>query len=255
MNIIINQNPKIMKKTMLFIFSFIFTIAFSNLVFAQQECDVMLESIKGEYIGGCKKGLAHGEGTSTGTDMYSGKFKKGLPHGEGKYTYASGEFYVGNFKEGKKSGMGKFKLADGTIAKEGIWEDDEFIKEQDLPDYKIGMRRNALNVAIRELGGDENKIDIVLVRDGRETTTNVHDLMVVANSGVQYKNDHSIMYKDMLFPFKANVKFKSVGKFTSSVAGDTKHGEQNSHNAVQMPETAVEFQILEEGNWEVRIKY
>jgi hypothetical protein len=244
-----------MKKALFIIINFVFILSFSNNGFAQQECDVLLESIKGEYVGGCKKGLAHGEGTSAGTDTYQGKFKKGFPHGQGTYTWASGESYVGNFKEGKKSGLGKFKLADGTIAKEGVWGDDEFIKEQDVPDYRIGMRRNVLNVAIRELGGDDYKIKIVLVRDGRESTTNVNDLMIVANSGVQQKNDQAIIYRDMLYPFKANVKFKSAGKFSKSTVTGTGSDARMSTSVAQMPESVVEFEILEAGNWEIRIKY
>jgi hypothetical protein len=244
-----------MKRILYFALSMVLVLLFSKLTFSQQECEVLLESIKGQYAGGCKKGLAHGEGTSTGTDTYAGKFKKGFPHGQGTYTWESGEFYVGNFIMGKKSGLGKFKLADGTIAKEGIWENDEFKKEQDIKDYRIGMKRNVLNVVIRDRGGEEDKVEIVLVRDGRESTDNIHDLMIVTSGGIEQKSLKSIVYKEVIYPFKANVKFKSVGKFTKSVAGNAQLGIQNKWDATQMPETTVEFEILEKGNWEVRIKY
>jgi hypothetical protein len=243
-----------MKKLLVFL-GFVFLYTISNVAIAQQECDVLLESIKGEYVGPCKKGLANGVGTSIGTDTYNGKFKKGFPHGQGTYTWASGEFYVGNFIQGKKSGLGKFKLADGTIAKEGIWENDEFVKEQDIPDYRIGMRKNILNVAIRDVGSDEEKVEIILLRDGRESTDNIHDLMVVTSGGIEQKTLKSLVYKDVVFPFKANVKFKSVGKFTKSISGNPQAGIQNKWDEAHYTETAVEFEILEKGNWEVRIKY
>lgn len=244
-----------MKKLSVLLVIVVYIIGLTNIVNAQEDCKVLLEPIKGTYTGDCKKGLANGEGTAIGTDSYTGKFKKGLPHGEGVYTFSTGEIYVGSFKDGQKSGMGKLKLADGTIAKEGLWKEDQFFREQDVPDYKIGMRRNVVSITIRDLGGDDDKIDIILSRDGRESTENVHDLMVVANSGVEQRTQKSIVYREMMYPFKANVKFKSVGKFTPTTAGDTKMGEKNSFEATQMPESVVDFEILEKGNWEVRIKY
>jgi len=243
-----------MKKFTMFLTALLFLTFGKNAISQETDCKVLLEPISGTYIGDCKKGLAHGEGVAKGTDIYSGKFKKGLPDGEGVYTFADGGVYIGSFNEGKKSGLGKFKLPDGTIAKEGIWENDEFVKEQDVPDYRIIVRRNVLNVSIRELGGDENRVEIVMVRDGRESTSNIHDLMIVTNSGVQFKDDHSVVYKDMVYPFTANVKFKAVGKFTSSTLSDKKGASYQSEN-VQMPESVVEFEIKEQGNWEVRIKY
>lgn len=245
-----------MRTTMNFIFTIFFMLSFSNAIWAQQEdCKVLLEDISGEYVGDCKKGLAHGEGVAKGKDVYSGKFKKGLPHGEGKYTWESGQYYVGSFKNGQKSGHGKYKLADGTIMKEGIWKDDEFFKEQDIPDYKIGMRRNIINASIRNLGGESDRIEIVLVRDGRESTINVHDLMIVASGGVQRKTNSSIVYEDMVYPFKCNVKFKAPGRMSSTTVTGMGSNEKMTTDITQMPEVAVEFEILEKGNWEVRIKY
>jgi len=244
-----------MKKLSL-LFIIVFTFIVSGHILAQEtECKVLLEPISGQYIGDCKSGLAHGEGVAKGTDIYSGTFKKGLPHGEGIYTFADGGIYVGSFKEGKKSGLGKLKLADGTVVKEGVWKDDEFDREQEVPDYKIILKRNVLNVTIRDLGGEENKVDIILIRDGRESTTNVHDLMVTANSGVQYTDNHSIVYKDILYPFRANVKFKAAGKFSSTTVTGMGADEKMTTQITQLPESAIEFEIVEKGNWEVRIKY
>ena len=63
-----------------------------------QECNVMLDSLKGSYIGEYRKGLANGTGTATGTDSYTGQFKNGYPDGNGKYTRKNGE-YKGKFEK------------------------------------------------------------------------------------------------------------------------------------------------------------
>ena len=59
-------------------------------------CEVLMESIKGTFTGGCSGKKANGEGKSTGVDSYDGTFKKGLPNGTIKYTQQNGE-------EGRKS--------------------------------------------------------------------------------------------------------------------------------------------------------
>jgi len=48
-----------------------------------QSCEVKVDSLKGQYTGGCRKGLANGNGTATGIDSYTGDFKNGYPEGEG----------------------------------------------------------------------------------------------------------------------------------------------------------------------------
>ena len=53
----------------------------------QENCKVLMADIEGEYIGGCKDGLAEGKGLSKGKHRYEGDFKKGLPHGNGKILY------------------------------------------------------------------------------------------------------------------------------------------------------------------------
>jgi hypothetical protein len=112
---------------------------------AQNDCKVLLETISGEYSGGCKKGLADGEGTAKGVDTYVGEFKKGLPHGTGTYTWANGDVYVGEFKKGLKEGKGKLtvNLGDGQKKEQdGYWNKDKY----------IGLSKNPYEIVTRSTG-------------------------------------------------------------------------------------------------------
>src|SRR6185503_19686974 len=71
-----------------------------------QSCEVKVDSLKGQYTGGCRKGLANGNGTATGIDSYTGDFKNGYPEGEGKYTWKNGSTYEGSWKHGLFDGKG-----------------------------------------------------------------------------------------------------------------------------------------------------
>ena len=104
------------------------------------------------YAGEWKDDKRHGQGTFIWADgeKYVGEYKDGKRTGKGTYTYASGDKYVGEYKDGVKSGQGTYiyangfkeigewadgKLngyairydADGSVLKEGIWKDDEFL--------------------------------------------------------------------------------------------------------------------------------
>ena len=62
---------------------FYFLTIFITPTVLSQSCDVKVDSLKGQYTGGCKNGEANGNGTATGTDSYTGNFKNGYPDGEG----------------------------------------------------------------------------------------------------------------------------------------------------------------------------
>ena len=46
------------------------------------DCKATKAEISGTYVGGCKKGLVHGNGIAQGIDRYEGQFIKGLPSGK-----------------------------------------------------------------------------------------------------------------------------------------------------------------------------
>ena len=61
-------------------------------------------------------------------DVVESEWVKGLSHGQGVYFFASGSKYIGEFKNDSINGKGVFILFNGNI-NEGIYENDEFIKE------------------------------------------------------------------------------------------------------------------------------
>ena len=122
-----------------------------------QDCKVLYPSLKGEYVGKCKKGLAHGQGKAVGVDSYEGRFKKGLPDGYGVYTYsASGDIYKGSWKEGKQEGKGVLYLKgsenDQLI---GYWKNDKYAGKTKPVAYKVTKMTSVLVTRLKRM---ENKI-------------------------------------------------------------------------------------------------
>src|SRR6266700_3187705 len=92
-----------------------FLVIFITTNVLSQSCDVNVDSLKGQYAGGCKNGVAEGNGTSAGTDSYTGNFKNGYPDGEGKYTWKNGSTYEGSWKMGLFDGNGTLtKVSNST---------------------------------------------------------------------------------------------------------------------------------------------
>lgn len=74
-------------------------------------CKVNDPDISGDYSGGCKDGLAHGEGVAKGRDEYRGTFHRGDAHGFGVYSWGDSskwatERYEGWHFSGARSGYG-----------------------------------------------------------------------------------------------------------------------------------------------------
>jgi len=90
----------------------------------QSDCKVIKAEISGTYEGGCKKGLAQGNGIAQGIDRYEGQFIKGLPSGRGTYKWASGVYYEGEWKNGLREGEGKMVYPDSIVS--GIWKEDKY---------------------------------------------------------------------------------------------------------------------------------
>jgi hypothetical protein len=90
-----------------------------------------------KYVGELKDGKKHGQGTyyfladdDFKGDKYVGEYKDGKPNGQGTYTYANGRRDVGEFKDGVLNGYAVQYRSDGSIIKEGIFKDDEFLYAQ-----------------------------------------------------------------------------------------------------------------------------
>jgi MORN repeat len=86
-----------------------------SLSVAAEPCKVLDPELQGSYEGGCRDGLAHGEGIARGsTAVYEGEFKRGLKHGRGSKHWAWGDSYEGEFRNDKKEGLGVYTWGRGS---------------------------------------------------------------------------------------------------------------------------------------------
>ena len=132
-----------------------------------QDCEVKVPAIADAYDGDCKKGVAHGTGTATGTDTYTGEFKKGLPHGQGIYTWASGDIYDGAFEKGEKHGEGMLVFAETGLKQKGYWNEDEYIGAEKDP-YTIVQKSNSiLRVSFKRESADQDQLKFAFTRLGK----------------------------------------------------------------------------------------
>ncbi len=167
---------------------FTFSILFAIHGYTQDNCKVQLEAIAGSYEGGCKKGLADGQGTAKGVDTYIGEFKKGLPHGTGTYTWSNGDVYVGEFKKGLKEGPGDITivLAEGQKKEQkGYWANDKYIGESQHPYEILNRSPEILSIRISETenpANDGNAIFIEILHKGRVQQSARFGLTVNAGS-------------------------------------------------------------------------
>lgn len=93
-----------------------------NAVSPVAACRVLSQNLADSYSGGCKNGLAHGEGMAKGAHEYRGMFADGKPHGKGAYSWQNGDRYEGDWFDGKMHGRGSLVEAGGDKY-EGDWLD------------------------------------------------------------------------------------------------------------------------------------
>ncbi len=205
-----------------------------------QKCKVKLANLQGEYRGGCKKGLASGQGSAKGKHIYTGEFKKGYPDGEGKYIWSGDDYYEGSFKKGKRNGFGKhYMIVDGKSSFiEGYWRNDAYIGKQLKRQECITITKTGIDRVIYKYRGDlpvKNVINILFKRGGRTIRTDINIQSCIGSSGEFISlNDYHFEYMD--FPFTANLTFSAPGKMlTMSMLGSLK------------------FKIVEPGSWDVII--
>lgn len=103
-------------------------------------CKVLNVDTSMSYLGGCKNGLAHGEGVAKGRDVYRGAFSNGNNHGFGIYEWGSkskwgGDRYEGEWNNGHRTGYGEYssnntlahsKLENGRHVQRGMFNDRVF---------------------------------------------------------------------------------------------------------------------------------
>jgi len=194
-------------KKLLFIISF---ALLNNISFAQ-DCNVLLDGLKGEYEGECKKGVANGSGTAKGTDTYTGEFKKGLPHGFGKYTWANGDEFDGEWVKGKKYGKGRMFYASDDVTEKivsGYWVKDEYIGKYEKP-YKVWSKSPLVTGVRADKNGDNNEIRIVVNAKG-QTVTNLqlNITPTVGFFGQKINSSNYMTIDNVQFPFRAVFEFQ-----------------------------------------------
>lgn len=204
--------------------------------FGQDSCKVLLSNISDVYVGGCKNGLAHGDGIARGIDEYEGQFKKGLPHGVGTYKWKNGDIYKGKWRKGMKHGKGVFSFGnEGQLqVMSGIWKNDEYIgKEKTIP-YTQGHIMNLERFSVNRLG-DGNKVMLLFYYMGK-TGQLPDDLIFRMESGMSKQQGHSVGYEDVIFPAKILITYSVPDKLGRGL----------------MIPIRFEITINEPGNWEIK---
>jgi len=135
-----------------------------------QNCFVAIDSLKGEYVGDCKKGKADGKGTATGTDSYTGEFKAGYPNGFGKYTWKNGNWYEGQWKNGAFNGKGTLSTInknkegkDSVIVTTGIWKEGNYVDNSELsksPFSVMALTNNVNDFSMKKLSDNSNQLTV-----------------------------------------------------------------------------------------------
>ncbi|MEL6534225.1 MAG: hypothetical protein AAFQ98_02375 [Bacteroidota bacterium] len=185
-------------------------------LFAQEACEVKIQELVGSYEGGCRRGVAHGTGTASGTDAYTGTWKKGFPDGSGTYTYASGDEYVGEFKKGRRNGEGTLTYVNGE-EKKGFWKDDEYIGEYEKP-YKVTSPPNGVNYLLTNRGDNTNRVATQIRRNGAQVP--VQNLSYVADNGLQYEISTEFGWENVEYPVNININYviqDQMGSGTNNV--------------------------------------
>ncbi len=187
----------------------------SSQLYSQSECKVLIPEISGQYIGKCKKGLAHGKGLAIGIDRYEGSFKNGYPYGKGIYTWANGEIYNGEWEDGKRNGIGDFtyELEGKAAFLSGIWEDDEYvgaIPEKPKVLSSIGIERFSF-----QRQGDGTQITINLFING-SINAGVEDYSVITSSGTPFRSGNAFGVQSITYPLTCKVSYYSWNKMHTS---------------------------------------
>ncbi|MEO5350302.1 MAG: hypothetical protein H7836_11735 [Magnetococcus sp. YQC-3] len=86
-----------------------------NSEMSESSCYIENADLRGEYIGKCVDGKAHGQGIAKGKNTYSGNFYKGKMHGKGEIKFSNGSTYYGDVVFGNITGKGKMTTVDGRI--------------------------------------------------------------------------------------------------------------------------------------------
>ena len=219
-----------------------------------QSCDVNVDSLKGQYTGGCKNGEANGNGTATGTDSYTGNFKNGYPDGEGKYTWKNGSTYEGSWKNGLFDGVGTLNKVDNTTGKSinmsGFWKKGNYVGKHDKPYVVHTLTNNVTDVSVRKIhnNGSEVTINVKSITGGASNVEYQHlpktrlvDIQQIEGRFEQQVADESASLISNKYTFR-NVTFPFYAIFSFETKNDTKFDSEK-----------VGVELFEDGTWNIQV--
>ncbi|MEN8229313.1 MAG: hypothetical protein ABFS38_14235 [Bacteroidota bacterium] len=225
-------------KTTYFKTSLYMLILFSgSIIYAQNECKVLIPEISGSYTGGCKKGLAHGKGSAVGIDSYEGRFSKGFPNGSGTYRWADGAVYEGEWSKGVRDGKGSMSYpTDGLDSiVTGIWKDDTYLGKELIPPYQITMSRGVIRSSIRKINEMGTGFRVAIYLAGK-FNNDVEDFTMVCDSGEEYTSGRFIAIQNAILPYSVSIKYRTWNALHTSQS-----------------EVVFEFTINDPGTYEVSL--
>jgi hypothetical protein len=225
-----------------------------------QSCIVNVDSLKGQYLGECKKGKANGTGAATGIDSYKGNFKNGYPEGYGKYIWKNGNWYEGNWEKGLFDGEGSLHTISKGNAKEfieqkGFWKRGDYIGINKEP-FLIDIFSNKIsNVEVYKVANTGDNIIITV----KSTTGGGSTLL----GGSQIKTESSTILVSNTIA-KASLRAIEVQKGSYSMkVEDTQSPIKNKYTLLQVVYPVILFlsietervkvEIFEKGNWTINI--
>ncbi len=177
----------------------------------QKQCKVLLEGISETYEGGCRAGLAHGQGVAAGVDRYEGRFRRGLPHGQGTYFWANGDLYQGQWINGERHGEGSFFYSEGEESREltGRWQNDEFVGERRQTPYTTGHIMNLKRYNLNRT--DDGNMVLVTYYTHNRITSPPRDYIFQINSGSSIRVGQSAGFENVIFPAIITITYTHEG--------------------------------------------
>ena len=185
-----------------------------------------------KYDGEWKDNEQHGEGTKTyyNGDMYVGEWKFGKYNGQGTYFFDNREMEVGQWKDGQLNGEAIQFNSDGTIARQGVFDSNQFLfakevkvvpfdkgknselplnnKQQNIVDYLVPKIELISTKTIKKQG-----IIKVRVTDNNEISeVNIDGEVILLDSNGYFEYSTYIPYGDISLKIEA---FDSSGLSSS----------------------------------------
>ncbi len=208
------------------------------MLIAQDNCKVLLPKIADSYTGGCKNGLADGNGEAYGIDQYKGEFKKGLPE-ERVFMLASGEKYEGSWKKGLREGQGIFTLKsdgrDSVIT--GYWKEDNYVGAAEIKPYTITFRSGISRASFLKSGDFPNYVVYKFSRAGG-SADDINNLLMQGSTGDETVTSNFTGFEQVTFPFEGKIKFSAPNALRTA-----------------MINCELQFKINQPGAWTVTIYY